>query len=191
MRRIQGRAADMELVGVLRAGRRAAQGVPRALRHRRGPDVRVAGRSPAAREAGGGRGLLVDARPSSDHRGRRRARRPRDGREAAGGVGQGRPRHRGGRGEGPHPRDHQLRDHLVSQPSRHLAAPEGAEGRRRAAQDGGDGRARRPEGDQRPARVPRLAARPGAERRRRPVRLRLLRRQPDDVADGRPASRSP
>ncbi len=48
---------------------------------------------------------------------------------------------------------------------------------------------RGPEGDRRPARVPRLAHRPGEERRRGPVRLRLLRRQPDDLAHGRRAAR--
>ena len=49
-------------------------------------------------------------------------------------------------------------------------------------------RPRRPpgtEGDRRAARVPELAHRPRAERRRRTLRLRLLRRRPDDLAHAR------
>ena len=59
---------------------------------------------------------------------------------------------------------------------------------RRDPQGGGPRRAPGPEGDRRPARVPRLAHRPGPQRRRGPLRLRLLRRQPDDLADGRRAA---
>ena len=55
-------------------------------------------------------------------------------------------------------------------------------------QDGGARRPQRSEGDQRAAGVSRLALRPGQERRRRAVRFRLLRREPDDLADGQPAS---
>ena len=45
-----------------------------------------------------------------------------------------------------------------------------------------------PEGHQRPARVLRVADRPGPQRRRRAVRLRLLRREPHHLADGRRAA---
>ena len=60
--------------------------------------------------------------------------------------------------------------------------------RRVVVHDGHEG----PEGDRRPSRVPRLAHRPRAERRRRSLRLRLLRRRPDDLAHARrnPAHRN-
>ena len=60
-------------------------------------------------------------------------------------------------------------------------APTGGVIRKMVAMDGHAG----PQGDRRRPGVPVVADRPGAERRGRPVRLRLLRRQPDDVADGR------
>ena len=82
----------------------------------------------------------------------------------------------------------QLRDDVVPEPRRDVDAPQGAQGRRRYPQDGGHGRPQRSQGHQRAAGVPGLAVRPGEERRRRAVRLRLLRRQPDDVDDGQPAA---
>ena len=75
-------------------------------------------------------------------------------------------------------------------PSNH-AAYALANGRASAGRDPQGRRPRRPsraQGDRRTARVPRLAHRPGEERRRRSLRLRLLRRQLDDVAHGRRAS---
>ena len=80
------------------------------------------------------------------------------------------------------------RDDLVSEPRRDLDPVQRAQGCRRDSEDGGHGRPQRPEGDQRAARVPRLAVGSRPERRRRAVRLRLLRRQPDDVDDGQPAA---
>ena len=59
---------------------------------------------------------------------------------------------------------------------------------RRDPQDGRDGRPSRPESDQRAAGVLRLAVGSGQERRRRALRFRLLRREPDDVVDGQPAA---
>ena len=91
-------------------------------------------------------------------------------------------------GAGRHPGVRQLRDHVVSEPRRDLDADEGAEGRRRDPQDGRDGRPPGSESDQRAAGVLRVALGSGEERRRRAVRFRLLRRQPDDVADGQPAA---
>ena len=97
MRRVQGRDADMELVGVFEPD----AALRKAFRERYGiaEDKMFASLDD----------LLQRAKPEAvaafsstrDHRpiieAARRARRPRDGGEAAGGVGQGRPRHRGGR----------------------------------------------------------------------------------------------
>jgi hypothetical protein len=88
-----------------------------------------------------------------------------------------------------HSRLRQLRDHLVSQPRRNLEPAARTESRRRNPPDGRHGRPSGAQGDQRAAGVFRLAERPHEERRRRAIRFRLLRRQPDDLDDGQSAAR--
>ena len=87
-----------------------------------------------------------------------------------------------------HPGDRELRNHLVSQPRGDAQPDQGAEGDGRNSKDGRHGRHQGPQRDPRWARVFRLAQRSGEERRRRVVRFRLLRREPDDLDDGQPAS---
>ena len=186
--RALGKRPDVELVGVYEPDATLREQFRAAARPRRREDVRRSRHAADEGAARGGRRLHQHLRsPRRDSR-RGRARRARDGGEAARGVERAGPRHPAGGGRGPHPRHRQLRDHLVCEPSHGLGDDARAAGRRRDSQDGGDGRARGAERDQRAAGVSRLAARSGAQRRRRALRLRLLRRQPHDLADGRPAA---
>ena len=88
------------------------------------------------------------------------------------------------------PRAGELRNHLVRQQSRRLQrrarrAHRAHPPRRRPR------RPRRPQRDRRQSRILPLAHRSGAERRRRALRLRLLRRRPDDLAHARRNARQP
>ena len=180
---------DVQIVGVYRSGSGAAAAVRRAAEARRRRHLHRPRRDARSDEARGRRVVhqhLRSSRPSSRPRRRsgihvmmekplavsnadaQRIRARRQGRQ--------------------HPGAGELRDDVVSEPRRDLGDGQGAAGGRGNPQDGGDGRPQRPEGDQRPAGVPRLAVRSGQERRRRALRLRLLRREPHDVADGQRAS---
>ena len=172
----------------LRRRCRAAREVRRAVQ---AAEVRAVRRSRGhARSHETGSRRLVHQYPGSStgRRSRRAAARPRDDGEAAGREHCGGATHPPRRRERKDPGLRQLRDDLVSEPRRDVEADEGTEGWRRDPEDGGHGRPQRPESDQRAARIPGLAVGPRPERRRRAVRLRLLRRQPDDVDDGQPAA---
>ena len=78
----------------------------------------------------------------------------------------------------------ELRDHVVREQPRGLRRVDARQPGRGAA-GGGARRAPGSEGDRRAAGVFELADRPGAKRSRRALRLWLLRRGPDDVADAR------
>ena len=95
-----------------------------------------------------------------------------------------------GRQERQHPRTGELRDYVVSEQSADLGTGQAKEGARRHPKSGG---ARWPSGPQRDRSgtgISRLAFRLRTERRRRPVRFRMLRSESHDVADGqRPAAR--
>ena len=79
------------------------------------------------------------------------------------------------RGRGRHPRAGELRDDLVPVQSRGLRPGKAGESPGRDPQGRRPRRPSRAQGDRRAARIPRVAHRPGEERRRGPLRLRLLR----------------
>ena len=135
-----------------------------------------------------GRDVHQHLRPSGGRRGVREAAHQRDDGETARGQRRARAGDQGRGRSQRHPGHRQLRDDVVREPRGDLAADEGGETRRPDPQDGGDGRPSGPAGDRRRARVLQVAHRSRDRRRRGALRLRLLRREPDDVADGQRAS---
>ena len=126
-------------------------------------------------------------RSPAGRRGRRAPAGGGDDGEAAGGERRRRRTDPAGGGQRRHPGHRELRDDLVPGPGARWTSSRSA---RAGATSGRWSRwtATRAEGDRRRAGVPRLADRPGEERRRCALRFRLLRRQSHDVADGQRAA---